>query len=98
MRIGTTGSDTCLLELQRGCTGPHEAEVKVVRDSQSEAESIAVALRSFQCSFIVGPGKANTWGLNERFDEDATRLYRSMVSYSLPGKQGDLLKVVSEDL
>lgn len=46
-------------------------------------------MAGFQYSFVVGPGKANTWGINESFDHDAHKLYSSMAEHMIVTMNGE---------
>lgn len=56
---------------------------------QSNAERLVVLMAGVQYSFVVGPGKAKTWGISETFDSDADKLYSSMAEHVIVNVNGE---------
>lgn len=61
---------------------------------------LAVKMSLCQSQFIVGPGRGNTWGLNERFDEVSSRLFRLSTLSAIPRANDDsvLVRAARTDL
>lgn len=85
---------------QRCCAAIHGVRVKVVRVSPARRRNARGGLELVPVLFHRGPRFSQNAGLNQSFDEDAARLYRSIVSSSIPGAHGGTMfvKVAQEDL